>query len=129
MWSPEDAAILMGGRSGPMDTSDFIELVNRNKRAEGVSWRRERFDDCLSHLVTCTVGDPLEGNARNVSTPSIPEFTDFLDKKTRVGIFCRGWRHLLLLFVTDGWIYPSQEVRKWLGDSMWDTARWAGPCH
>ena len=128
MWTEKDPAISLGGKSGPIDTSDFIELVNRNRRAENLNWRRELNEKALSHLVTLTVGNPLDGDARNVPTPRIPEFTDYLNKKTQVGIYCRGWRMLLMLFIADGWIYPTQEIRKWLGDSMWDSARLASPC-
>ena len=128
MWTEEDAAILYGGKSGPIDISDFINLVDRNRRVDSINWRRERLDKQLSHLVTITVGNPLDGDARNVPTPTIPEFTDFIDKQNRVGIYCRGWRMLLILFISDGWIYPTQEIRKWLGGPMWDHARLASTC-
>lgn len=128
MFDDESAAVLLGGKSGPMDTGHFIELVNRNKRVDNVRWQRDSKAEQISHLCTITVGDPAAGDARNVPTPSIPEFTQFIDKEARVGIVCRGWRSLLSMFILDGWLYPSGEIRQWLGDPMWDQARRFSPC-
>lgn len=67
-----------------------------------------------------SVGDPNLGDSRNVPTPSVPEFTDFAPGGWIIG---RGWRHLLMLFIQDGWVYPSAEIRRWLGNLMTDYAR------
>ncbi len=116
-------AVLLGGKSGPIDISDFIDLVDRSRRANSISWKRGASGNVLSHLCSCHIGGPEDGEVRNVSTPTIPEFTEFLDRENRMGIRARGWRQLLMLFVADGWVYPTQEIRKWLGDPMWDVAR------
>ena len=128
MFDIESAAVLLGGKAGPMDTGHLIELVDRNRRVDSIAWRRERNDEALSHLCTITVGDPALGDARNVPAPQVPEFTQFIDRENRVGIHCRGWRSLLTIFIMDGWIYPSQEIRKWLGDPMWTSAREVSTC-
>ena len=128
MFDIESQAILLGGKSGPVDISDFIDLVDRNRRVDSINWYRHTSDGNLGHLCTIAVGNPELGDARNVSTPVIPEFTEFIDRKNRVGIRGRGWRMLLSIFIHDGWIYPTNEIRKWLGDPMWEKAREAGPC-
>ena len=120
--------VLLGGKSGPMDISDFIDLVDRNKRVDGINWKRGKAGNALSHLCSIHVGAIEDGEARNVPTPVIPEFTDYINKDARIGIRARGWRMLLMLFIQDGWVYPSQEMRKWLGDPMWDAARMVAPC-
>jgi hypothetical protein len=115
--------VYLGGKSGPMDIADFIDLVDRNKRVDNLNWRRDSKARQLSHLCTLFNGHPEWGDARNVPSPVVPEFTQFIDEENRMGIFCRGWRSLLMLFIADRWIYPSHEIRKWLGGPMWDAAR------
>lgn len=115
--------VYLGGKSGPMDISDFIDLVDRNKRVDGLHWRRDSKARQLSHLCTLFRGDPRDGDARNVPTPQVPEFTDFIDRENLIGIRCRGWRALLMIFIADKWIYPTPEIRSWLGGVMWDAAR------
>ena len=128
MFEAETPQVILGGKSGPMETSQLIEIVDRNKRVDGIGWRRDRTDAGLSHLCTISVGNPDLGDSRNVATPSIPEFTEFYDKANNIGIVCRGWRQLLLLFVADGWVYPSQEIERWLGAPMSAYARSLSPC-
>lgn len=123
MFGYETPLVLLGGKSGPMDISDFIDLVDRNRRVDSISWRRGKDGNALSHLCSIHVGPIEAGDARNVATPQVPEFTDFIDKERQVGIRARGWRMLLVLFIQDGWIYPSHEIRRWLGDMTWDYAR------
>lgn len=128
MFDTTTPRVLLGGKSGPMDITDFIDLVDRNKRRDDLNWKRGYAGNALSHLCSLHAGPIEAGDARNVPTPQVPEFTDFIDKRNNLGIRARGWRALLMLFIVDGWIYPSQEIRKWLGDPMWDQARLVSTC-
>jgi hypothetical protein len=111
-----------------MDTSTFIEIVNRARRVEDIKWHADVPARLLNGLCTITVGNPDLGDARNVATPVIPEFADFVDPENRVGIRARGWRELFVLFLIDGWISPTSEVRSWLGNMMTEYARGLSPC-
>lgn len=118
--------VILGGKSGPMSTGQFADIVRRNQRVEDLHFRyNSRKGDALEHLCTVFWGNPNDGEARNVPRPVVPEFSD---TKENGWVVCRGWRALFTLLVQDGWIYPSGEIRKWLGDPMWIHARSASPC-
>jgi len=125
MFDETASRVALGGKSGPVDISDFIDLVDRNRRATSINWHRDTGSGPLGHLCTIVIGNPDNGDARNVATPTIPEFTQTVNGEW---IVARGWRMLLTLFLEAGWIYPTAEIHRWLGPPTFDYARSISPC-
>lgn len=124
----------MEGHRGPLEITDLIELVDRNKYKPNVRWitgEGARANGSPSQIATCLVGSWITNTYGgmsqehvtnyNVTTPFIPEHTIINGKTGRVD--ARGWRDIVTEMVCDRVIRPSREVEKILGREATDSAR------
>lgn len=107
-----------------MDTSDFVELAYRNAyQPANIRFLRNRwgaYHGLPTTICTMVVGDSADGNARNIPTPQIPEYTVDRDDGE---ILHRGWKDLIVMMIRDRTLRPSRELEKILGKDLFDRAR------
>jgi hypothetical protein len=126
----------MEGKSGPMWTDDFVDLVHRNKYKPNIRFISSRWGERnRAPAGTCTllVGAWLPSinteerktwrvhddhvGAYNVALSQIPEFTQVRDDGE---ITHRGWKALLQILVNDRVIRPSREIEALLGTHQFE---------
>lgn len=114
---------VLGGRSGAVSLSDFIDLVHRHaylpfsihRTAVGghAAWMPK---DAL----TIMFGDYEAGSYYTLRTESVPEFnTSAHQKGMSDGDTKLGWKSLLSQMLQNRHIRPSRELREFMGEHLW----------
>ena len=129
----------MEGKTGPMWTDEFVDLVHRNAYKPNIRFISSRWGERNGAPAgTCTllVGawlpvvnsdekkpwsvDPDHVAAYNVALSQIPEYTVYDEEG---GLVHRGWKGLLQLLIADRVIRPSEEIRRLLGVREFDNSK------
>lgn len=116
------------GRSGSVSLSDFIELVQRNSYLP-TSLHRTKYKAHAQFLpddtLTLMFGQVDDGVWFTLRTNDMPEWNERIKRKNlgdKRGTLKLGWKVLIYQLIADKMVRPTEEVKEFCGDELFNLA-------